>query len=88
MFSEGPTRWFAVDITTSPTFAFGTPHEIPRVGLPNQLGVTGPRNFDQLPDGKRILTVMSGDGTRGQNPPEIQVVLNWFEELKQRVPTH
>jgi serine/threonine-protein kinase len=88
MFSEGPTRWFAVDITTSPTFAFGTPHEIPRVGVPNQLGVTGQRNFDQLPDGKRILTVMSGDGTRGQNSPEIQVVLNWFEELKQRVPTH
>jgi hypothetical protein len=36
-----------------------------------------------MPDGKHFLGIAAGGGTQG--PPSIQVVLNWFEELKQRV---
>ena len=48
------------------------------------------RNNDITLDGKRFLAVVAA----GQNAaagasatPQIQVVLNWFEELKARVPT-
>jgi len=44
-------------------------------------------NYDVTPDG-RFLGVV--DATLPQpgntSAPQIQVVLNWFEELKQRVP--
>ena len=41
-------------------------------------------------DGQRflLLTVNAGDtATEDAPPPEIHVVLNWFEELQARVPT-
>jgi hypothetical protein len=30
----------------------------------------------------------SGDDTETQGPRKINIVLNWFEELKERVPVH
>jgi hypothetical protein len=46
------------------------------------------RNYDVLPDGRFIFLASPSNqsGPPGASPP-IQVVLNWFEELKQRVPT-
>jgi hypothetical protein len=41
-------------------------------------------NYDVLRDG-RVRRVNALDAPAPENPP-IQVVLNWFEELKQRVP--
>ena len=42
--------------------------------------------YDAGPDG-RLLMVRSEGQTDGEAPPpEINVVLNWFEELKARVP--
>jgi hypothetical protein len=43
---------------------------------------TAPRNFDISPIDKRQIGVVDADETQ----PQIRVVLNWFEELKQRVP--
>jgi hypothetical protein len=45
------------------------------------------RNYDVSPDGRRFL-MLGGQGL----PPveevtELQIVLNWFEELKRLVPT-
>ena len=39
------------------------------------------------PDGRMVGAVAIGDTDDIQNAPPIHVVLNWFEELKQRVPT-
>ena len=39
--------------------------------------------YDVTPDGQRFLLAK----TAAQGPQEISVVLNWFEELKQKVPT-
>jgi hypothetical protein len=41
-----------------------------------------------MPDGQHLLEVIdAGQGQTGApSAPQIQVVLNWFEELKQRVP--
>ncbi len=48
------------------------------------------RNYDILPDGKRFL-MTRGVTTVGEQetplPTRLNVVVNWFEELKQFVPT-
>jgi serine/threonine-protein kinase len=40
--------------------------------------------FDILPDGKRFLMVTMGD-PQAPVHPQINVVLNWFDELRRRV---
>jgi hypothetical protein len=45
----------------------------------------GGRMYDISLDGTRILALRDADET---GRAEIYVVLNWQEELKQRVPTH
>ena len=46
--------------------------------------------WDMSPDGKRFLMMRelkpSGDSSTGAGPRKINIVLNWTEELKQRVP--
>ena len=48
----------------------------------------GPRPYDITPDGKYFLVMFSQSESDGPKPAaqEINVVLNWFTELKQRVP--
>ena len=78
----------AVSVTPRPTFTFGNPVFVPGIGVNRGTGFE--RNNDITLDGKRFLVVVPA----GQSPasgapaaPQIQVVLNWFEELKARVPT-
>ena len=46
--------------------------------------VFGPHRLDVTANGERFLIVESTIGARG----ELQVVLNWFEELERLVPTN
>ncbi|MBA2260767.1 MAG: serine/threonine-protein kinase [Acidobacteria bacterium] len=67
-------------IVTDPRFTFSRTGEVRREGVTG--GWAGAvRNYDVTRDGKRLLVVL-----RGATPPvesrEIQVVLNWFAELK------
>jgi len=39
-------------------------------------------NYDISPDGQRFLVIQGGEA----NLTQLNVVLNWFEELKRRVP--
>ena len=78
----------AIPVTTAPRFSFGKPVFVERGGR-----IEGPalnrRNHDLLPDGKRFIGVMqSGDRTNiaAVFSTRINVVLNWFQELNQRVP--
>jgi len=41
-------------------------------------------DWDITHDGERMLMIL---GTEPDPPSQINVILNWFEELKQRVPT-
>ena len=45
-------------------------------------GPTAARSYDMMPDGRFIAIVPSG---QGRVAGQVQVVLNWFEELKQQV---
>jgi serine/threonine-protein kinase len=79
-------RLNGVTVTTQPTFAFGLPttFEIAR----QSPTLTPVRNYDLLPDGRFIFLASPPNqtGPPAANP-SIQVVVNWAEELKQRVPT-
>jgi serine/threonine-protein kinase len=81
-FNPGPGAFGAVTFTTKPAVAFGNPVAVPR---PFQ---TGPpqlrRQYDMTRSGKVVgLNTPGLNQTSGPSP--ILVVLNWFEELKQRV---
>jgi len=85
-YNPRPGALAAVTVTTTPTVAFGNPVDVPR------LFATGPptvrRAFDITPGGKFVGLITAGQtesATRDMNT-QVRVVLNWFEELKQRVP--
>jgi len=46
------------------------------------------RNYDVTPDGKQFVVVLpeSAGSSSQPRPQHINVVLNWTEELKTRVP--
>jgi hypothetical protein len=80
-----PAQFVAVKVSTQPTFTFTNPAPVHRgFGIADPVN---PRPYDTLPDGRFV-----GIGTVGQprtgssGSAQIQVVLNWFEELKARVP--
>jgi Tol biopolymer transport system component len=82
----GPGEFAAIPVTTSPTFTFGTPVPIRQV-LENYAPAI-PRQYDVTSDGRLIGQIPAELSQSGSNAStQINVVLNWFEELKQRVPT-
>jgi serine/threonine-protein kinase len=79
---------FAVSVTTQPTFAFGHPMPV-NAGPIRERGPQVEREHDMTRDGKRFVGVIAGGTAQSATTPasQLQVVLNWFEELKARVPT-
>ena len=77
----------AVSVTTRPTFTFGNQVPVPRLFV--ERGASFERNNDITRDGKRFVGVVAAGQTASgaAAAPQIQVVLNWFEELKRLVPT-
>jgi serine/threonine-protein kinase len=73
----------SVSISTQPTLTVGTPVSITQ--LTTGGGSNGPRAYDRTPDGSQF--VFFTPGAIGSPAQQIQIVLNWSEELKQRVPT-
>jgi hypothetical protein len=76
-----------VSVTTQPTVAFGNPVPQPTGSLVSGLPVLE-RQFDIMPDGTRFIAVVDDMQSQDGAPvaTQLQVVLNWFDELKQRVP--
>jgi len=76
----------AVHIETEPAFKAGAPETLFR--KPNYS--SGLLGWDISPDGKRFLMIKppasTGAAPTAAGPRKINIVLNWFEELKQRVP--
>ena len=83
----GPGRFVVVNVTTQPSFSVSAPVPAPRAFTIGN-AQTSPRNYDVGPDGRMLGIVSAGQGPSGPAPlQQIDVVLNWFEELKQRVPS-
>jgi len=87
LFYVNDGRLFSVAIQTQPGLTFANPVPLPITGFTQ--AVTTARQYDITPDGKQFIVVLPpGQGTGNARPTvPIQIVLNWFEDLKQRVPT-
>jgi Tol biopolymer transport system component len=82
LFYRNGNKMVAVETTTQPSFSAGKPKllfDSPYEPVPSTLP-----NFDVSPDGQRFLMLKP---TQEAAATQINVVLNWFEELKQKVPT-
>ena len=82
----GPGRFAVVNVTTQPSFSVSAPVPAPRAfNIGN--AQTSPRNHDVGQDGRMLGIVNARPDTSAPGAAQqINVVLNWFEELKQRVP--
>jgi hypothetical protein len=83
LFYRSGDKMMAVDIAMEPGFTAGKPrmlfegrYELARVPI---------ANYDVSLDGQRFLMVKPSEQAQAA-PTQINVVLNWFEELKRRVP--
>jgi hypothetical protein len=72
----------AVAISTEPEFAPGKPTFLFEGGY-ELAGENPVTQYDVTPDGRFVM--IRTDESSG--PTQINVVLNWFEELKRLVPT-
>ena len=83
LFYRSGDKMMSVEISTQPGFAAGTPRML--FERPYEKAPIPISNYDVSPDGQRFLMVKPID--QQQAVTQINVVLNWFEELKQKVPT-
>jgi dipeptidyl aminopeptidase/acylaminoacyl peptidase len=83
IFYRSGDRMMAVDITTQQSFSAGRPKMLFEGRYqPTPLQRA---NYDVSPDGQRFLMVKP-TAAQEAAPTQINVVLNWTEELKRRVP--
>jgi eukaryotic-like serine/threonine-protein kinase len=83
LFYRSGDKMMAVDIATQPSFIAGKPRmlfEGPYLPAPGTVP-----NYDVSPDGQRFLMLKPVEQA-GAAPTQINVVLNWSEELKRLVP--
>ena len=84
MFYLKDGQLWAIEIETEPKLIWQDP--VALFEAPWQLGAPSFLNYDVTPDGQRFVFVQSLRDQNEDRPNEIHVVLNWFEELKERVP--
>jgi serine/threonine-protein kinase len=83
LFYRNGDKMMAVDIATQPSFTVGKPRVLFEGRYVPPPG-TSP-NYDVSPDGQHFLMIKPSEAGEAA-PAQINVVLNWFEELKRLVP--
>jgi len=80
----GTAQLMSVDVQTNPNFIVLKTVPLPIDGI---IGETGPRAYDITPDGKSFIVMTPKQPDTGKALTEqVRITLNWFEEVKQRVP--
>ena len=84
LFYRSGNTMMTVETTTEPRFAVGTPR---RLFEGEYVAIEFPQlaDYDVSADGQRFLMVKEIDRT--PSTAQINVVLNWFQELQRLVPT-
>ena len=78
-------KMMTASVKTEPNLRAGRPRILfEGLSLLSRGGDTSERDYDLTPDGQRFLMVKRGEESL---PTQINVVLNWAEDLKQKVPT-
>jgi Tol biopolymer transport system component len=80
LFYRNGNKMMVVDVSTHPELVLSSPRLLFEQRYAFGISVTTP-NYDVSPDGERFVMVKDDSGSGRLN-----LVLNWFEELKQRVP--
>src|SRR5262249_45800278 len=71
----------SMSFSAKPSVTFGSPMRAPRGVFSGPPGSV--RTFDVLPDGQHFIGVVpAGSLEESPRPAQIQVVLNWFEDVK------
>jgi eukaryotic-like serine/threonine-protein kinase len=84
-YNPRPLGLEVVSVSTTPTFVFGDSAPVPR---PFQLSPPEQRRaYDITPGGKFVARISATRTQYEAQTQRIQVVVNWFEELRERVPT-
>ena len=82
MFYREGNKMMSVEVSTQPSFSAGKPKmlfEGPNLPTPGTIA-----NYDVSSDGQRFLMLKANE--QESAPAQIHVVMNWFEELKRKVP--
>jgi serine/threonine-protein kinase len=80
LFYRNGGKWMAVSYSTNPKFSA----ELPRVLFEGDyINVVG-QSYDVSPDGQRFLLLKSSEEPSRQT--QLNVVTNWFEEVKRKAP--
>jgi len=84
LFYRNGDKMMAVDIQTTPAFRAGAP-QLLFEGHYLDPGFDYSATYDVSPDGKRFL-MLKPVAAQNTGPGQLHVVVNWFEELRRRVP--
>jgi eukaryotic-like serine/threonine-protein kinase len=85
LFYRNGEKMMAVDVSTHAGFAVGRPRLLFEGRYVATVGGYSRANYDVSADGQRFLMLKPVE--QGQTAPaQISLVLNWFEELKRKVP--
>jgi hypothetical protein len=78
-------RLMGIDVNTDPSPRFTNEHEFPTEGMQVFFGN---RDYDISADGERFIVIFPEGEVVSTAParPAIDVVQNWFSELRERVP--
>jgi serine/threonine protein kinase/Tol biopolymer transport system component len=87
LFFNSRGQFSVVSVVTKPSFAVGNTTALRSAGAARERGPGFSRDSDVLPDGNRVIGIVAPDITQSASANVINVVLNWFTELQQRVPT-
>jgi len=83
LFYRSGDQVMVVSVQTEPTFRAGRPEVLFEGSYRSTQNPAGLQYYDLSPDGERFLMIKKDD-----DPAQINVVLNWFEELNRLVPTN
>jgi serine/threonine-protein kinase len=84
LYFRSPGTLLAVRVEAGASFQA----EAPQVVLQGPyVAPIGARHYSVSRDGRRFLMIKNAATQGNAPPPQINVILNWFEELKRRVPT-
>lgn len=87
VFIPGGGLLASVRFETSEGFTFSKPVQLRR-GFTENLGPVFERNYDITRDGKFIGFIAPGQNSTAVPVGQLNVVLNWFTELKTKVPAN
>jgi len=90
LYYRSGSQFLAVDVTTEPVFAVLSAPDVlfDEPNYSRTLNLGGVRTWDVHPDGSRFIMVASEGGETaavGGNLTQVYLVVNWFEELRQRM---